>query len=109
MPGVVGKTEPVRRLAVGRGSRQCVPRGAAASVPGQMSARDQLPEVRLERVAADAGEPDHLADADAAMLACVVEDPYGQIRQIRQHQLFAFELPNMPIVSRGCRRCSPVT
>jgi hypothetical protein len=37
-----------------------------------MALVDQLPKVLLERVAADAGQPDDLADADAAVFSGMV-------------------------------------
>ena len=53
-----------------------VPRRSPATLLYEMALLDQLPEVLLERVAADARQPGDLADADAAVLAGVVENPH---------------------------------
>jgi hypothetical protein len=56
---------------------QRVPGAARLAVQGKMTVLDKQPEMRLERVAADAGEPGHLADRHPSVLARLIDDPDG--------------------------------
>ena len=56
-----------------------------------MTVLDQPPEMLLERIATGAGEPDHVANRDAAGLASALEDAGGQLRQRGDRELFPFD------------------
>ena len=56
-----------------------------------MTVLDQPPEMLLKRVAAGAGEPDHVANRDAAGLASALQDAGGQLRQRGDRELFLFD------------------
>lgn len=61
---------------------QAIPRASALTVQDKMALFDKRPKMLLQRVAIDAGDLDHFPDADAAMLARIVEDLHRQFRQI---------------------------
>lgn len=58
----------------------------------QRSALHQRPKILLERIAARPGQPDGLANGDAAMLACELDDLQLQFGHGRQYNLLALDL-----------------
>lgn len=63
-----------RRFDPIRHSRQGVPRRFADTVPDKMALAYQAAKMFLERVAARTGDAHHVADGDAAMLTCLVDN-----------------------------------
>jgi len=66
-------------------------------VPGQVTFVDKSAELLFQGVAAGPGQFDHLARADPAMLARVLENAHGQFRQADKNGLFAFNFRGQPL------------
>lgn len=62
------------RTSVRSLSAQVVPDPSATALLVQRAAFDQCPEMLLQRVAAGPGQFDGLANGDATMLACELDD-----------------------------------
>lgn len=58
----------------------------------EMPLLDKSPEMLLQRIPADACSLAHFTDAHAPMLARIVENLHGQLRQIGKDDLFPLDL-----------------
>jgi len=57
---------------------QAIPNAASLAVHDEMAFLNQHPKMIFQRITTGAGDPDHIADADAAMVAGLIENPDGQ-------------------------------
>lgn len=61
---------------------QAIPCAPTFSMQDEMAFFDKRPKMLFQRIAIDASDLDHFPNADAPMLARIVEDLHGQFRQI---------------------------
>src|ERR1035437_7797452 len=71
------------RASTGRPTRvrtlcQPIPGAATSAVQYQVAFFQKLAEVLLERVPTRAGQRNYIADGDASVFACILEDFHGQ-------------------------------
>jgi hypothetical protein len=72
---------------------QLIPSPPPRPVGAELPTFHQGAEVLLQRIATTASEPDGVGHGDAAMLTRELDDLQRQLRQCRQHQLLALDLP----------------
>ena len=78
-------------------STQPIPNPAPFALHHKVAFFDQRPEMLFQRIAAGAGDLDHVADADATVLSRLIENLNGQFRQIGKNQLLALDFLGEPL------------